>query len=147
MLSPKMTVRVHSIFKFNYSYLLLQAACAELRGRLLFLKLLEAVLKIGNRMNSGTYRGGAQAFNLNTLLKLADVKGTDGKTTLVHFVVQEIIRSEGKHIAEGADQSTSSSVPTSYGIDGKDESSVNKEDDYMRFGLQLLQGLAMSCIM
>ena len=93
MLSPKMTVRVHSIFKFNYSYLLLQAACAELRGRILFLKLLEAVLKIGNQMNSGTYRGGAQDFNLNTVLKLADVKGTDGKTTLVHFVVQEIIRS------------------------------------------------------
>jgi len=54
----------------------------------------------------------------------------------VHFVVQEIIRSEGKHIAEAADQSTSRSVPASYGIDGKDESSVNKEDDYMRFGLQ-----------
>ena len=92
MLSPEMTVRVHSIFKFNYSYLLLQVACAELRGRLLFLKLMEVVLKTGNRMNSSTYHGGAQAFNLNTLLKLVDVKGTDGKTNLVHFVVQEIIR-------------------------------------------------------
>ena len=93
-------------------------------------------------MNSGTYCGGSQAFNINTLLKLADVKGTDGKTTLVHFVVQEIIRSEGKHIAEAADQSASSSVPTSYGIDGKDESSVNKEDDYMRFGLLAVAGLS-----
>lgn len=124
------------------SFTILEAACAELRGRRLFLKLLEAVLKTGNRMNSGTYRGGAQAFNLNTLLKLADVKGTDGKTTLLHFVVQEIIRSEGKHIAEAADQSASSSVPTSYGIDGKDESSVNKEDHYMRFGLQAVAGLS-----
>jgi Formin Homology 2 Domain len=51
-------------------------------------------------MNVGTNRGEAKAFKLDTLLKLADVKGTDGKTTLLHFVVQEIIRSEetnGEH--------------------------------------------------
>jgi hypothetical protein len=60
----------------------------------LFLKLLEAVLKTGNRMNVGTARDGAMAFKLDTLLKLADVKGTDGKTTLLHFVVQEMIRSQ-----------------------------------------------------
>lgn len=124
------------------SFVTLEAACSELRGRRLFLKLLEAVLKTGNRMNSGTNRGGAQAFNLNTLLKLADVKGTDGKTTLLHFVVHEIIRSEGKRIAEAADQSHSSSNATSYGIDGKDETSANKEDDYMRYGLQAVAGLS-----
>lgn len=58
------------------------------------MKVLEAVLRTGNRMNVGTNRGEARAFKLDTLLKLADVKGTDGKTTLLHFVVQEIIRSE-----------------------------------------------------
>lgn len=41
-------------------------------------------------MNVGTTRGGARAFKLDALLKLADVKGTDGRTTLLHFVVQEI---------------------------------------------------------
>lgn len=46
-------------------------------------------------MNVGTYRGGAQAIKLDSLLKLSDVKGTDGKTTLLTFVVQEIIRLEG----------------------------------------------------
>lgn len=45
-------------------------------------------------MNVGTNRGEATAFKLDTLLKLVDIKGTDGKTTLLHFVVQEIIRSE-----------------------------------------------------
>ena len=60
----------------------------------MFLKLLEAVLRTGNRMNVGTNRGEAKAFKLDTLLKLADVKGADGKTTLLHFVVQEMIRSE-----------------------------------------------------
>ncbi|KAE8677285.1 hypothetical protein F3Y22_tig00111540pilonHSYRG00145 [Hibiscus syriacus] len=70
------------------------SACKELKSSLLFLKPLEAVLKTGNRMNDGTFRGGAMAFKLDTLLKLADVKGVDGKTTLLHFGVQEIIRTE-----------------------------------------------------
>ncbi|MCL7031925.1 hypothetical protein MKW94_023132 [Papaver nudicaule] len=77
------------------SFAMLEEACEELRSSRLFLKLLEAVLKTGNRMNVGTIRGGARAFKLDALLKLADVKGTDGKTTLLHFVVQEMIRSEG----------------------------------------------------
>ena len=67
----------------------------------MFLKLLEAVLKTGNRMNVGTNRGDAHAFKLDTLLKLADVKGADGKTTLLHFVVQEIIRTEGARLVGG----------------------------------------------
>ncbi|KAL4558489.1 hypothetical protein LXL04_036690 [Taraxacum kok-saghyz] len=77
------------------SFQTLEAACGELRNSRMFLKLLEAVLKTGNRMNIGTNRGDAQAFKLDTLLKLIDVKGTDGKTTLLHFVVQEITRIEG----------------------------------------------------
>ncbi|KAK8930946.1 Formin-like protein 1 [Platanthera zijinensis] len=77
------------------SFETLEIACEELKTSRLFLKLLEAVLKTGNRMNVGTNRGDAQAFKLDTLLKLVDVKGADGKTTLLHFVVQEIIRAEG----------------------------------------------------
>ncbi|CAL1393897.1 unnamed protein product [Linum trigynum] len=77
------------------SFVTLEVASNKLKNSRLFLKLLEAVLKTGNRMNDGTYRGGAQAFKLDTLLKLSDVKGIDGKTTLLHFVVLEIIRSEG----------------------------------------------------
>ncbi|KAL8462625.1 hypothetical protein ACS0TY_033603 [Phlomoides rotata] len=84
------------------SFEVLEAACTDLRNSRLFFKLLEAVLKTGNRMNDGTFRGGAQAFKLDTLLKLSDVKGTDGKTTLLHFVVLEIIRSEGIKAARAA---------------------------------------------
>ncbi|XP_076949924.1 formin-like protein 6 [Bidens hawaiensis] len=76
------------------SFLTLEDASEELKNSRLFLKLLEAVLRTGNRMNVGTNRGEATAFKLDTLLKLVDIKGTDGKTTLLHFVVQEIIRSE-----------------------------------------------------
>ena len=75
-----------------------QAACEELQGSRLFHKILDAVLKTGNRMNSGTNRGNAHAFKLDALLKLVDVKGADGKTTLLHFVIEEIIKSEGANI-------------------------------------------------
>ncbi|XP_051140606.1 formin-like protein 6 [Andrographis paniculata] len=76
------------------SFQTLEEASKELKNSRLFLKLLEAVLQTGNRMNNGTNRGDATAFKLDTLLKLVDVKGTDGKTTLLHFVVEEMIRSE-----------------------------------------------------
>ena len=69
------------------SFTILEVACTELRGRHLFLKLMEFILQTSNQMNYGTYRGGAQSFNLNTLMKLVNVKGRDGKTTLLHFVV------------------------------------------------------------
>jgi hypothetical protein len=111
-----------------------QVACDELRNSRLFLKLLEAVLKTGNRMNVGTFRGEAQAFKLDTLLKLSDVKGTDGKTTLLHFVVQEIIRSEGVRSARAAKEQTSSGSST-------DDSAENTEDEYKQIGLQVVSSL------
>ncbi|MFS7894140.1 putative formin, FH2 domain-containing protein [Helianthus anomalus] len=55
------------------SFETLEAACVELKKSQLFLKLLEAVLKTGNRMNVRTFRGSATAFKLDTLLKLSDV--------------------------------------------------------------------------
>ncbi|CAH2043242.1 unnamed protein product [Thlaspi arvense] len=76
------------------SFQTLEEASLELKASRLFLKLLEAVLMTGNRMNVGTNRGDAKAFKLDTLLKLVDIKGVDGKTTLLHFVVQEITKSE-----------------------------------------------------
>ncbi|KAI7735209.1 hypothetical protein M8C21_030501, partial [Ambrosia artemisiifolia] len=75
---------------------LTRSACQQLRNSRMFIKLLEAVLIAGNRLNTGTNRGDAHAFRLDTLLKLIDVKGIDGKTTLLHFVVQEIARTEGR---------------------------------------------------
>lgn len=118
-----------------------QAASSELRQSRLFFKLLEAVLKTGNRMNDGTFRGGAQAFKLDTLLKLADVKGTDGKTTLLHFVVQEIIRSEGIRADRAAKETQSvSSVKSDDSVEG---SSTQATDEHLRsLGLQVVSGLS-----
>ncbi|CAL0303934.1 unnamed protein product [Lupinus luteus] len=122
------------------SFATLEVACNKLRKSRLFMKLLEAVLKTGNRMNDGTYRGGAQAFRLDTLLKLSDVKGTDGKTTLLHFVVQETIRSEGIRAVrtERASRSEASVATEDCFEEGSDESA----EHYRRLGLQVVSGLS-----
>lgn len=127
-------------FDFNYTIVFYewQVACDKLRKSRLFLKLLEAVLKTGNRMNDGTYRGGAQAFRLDTLLKLSDVKGTDGKTTLLHFVVQEIIRSEGIRAVRTERASRSLSSVATVDADYENEES---EDHYRSLGLQVVSSL------
>lgn len=118
---------------------LYQVACKELRSSRLFLKLLEAVLKTGNRMNDGTFRGGAQAFKLDTLLKLSDVKGTDGKTTLLHFVVLEIIRSEGIKAVRKSKDSQNLSIIKS---DDLQDSIQETEDHYHEIGLQVVSHLS-----
>ncbi|RLN07415.1 formin-like protein 10 [Panicum miliaceum] len=121
------------------SFLQLEAACGELKHRL-FLKLLEAVLKTGNRLNDGTFRGGANAFKLDTLLKLSDVKGSDGKTTLLHFVVQEIIRSEGIREARLAMESGTSPSPST--SDDNANGSLEEDGDYYSHrGLKIVSGL------
>ncbi|KAG6668824.1 formin-like protein 1 [Carya illinoinensis] len=115
------------------SFETLKAASEELRNSRMFLKLLEAVLKTGNRMNVGTNRGDAHAFKLDTLLKLVDIKGTDGKTTLLHFVVQEIIRAEGSRLS-GTDQSE---------LAEKSQQSALRDDvEYRKLGLQVVSGLS-----
>ncbi len=58
------------------------------------------MLRTGDHLNMGTFQGDAQAFILDTLLRLVDVKGTDGKTTLLHFVIQEIMKSEAPCAAQ-----------------------------------------------
>ncbi|KAG2261194.1 hypothetical protein Bca52824_068273 [Brassica carinata] len=74
------------------SFSVVLAACEELRNNKTFSRLLEAILKTGNKMSVGT---NSHAFTFDTLLKLAEVKGLDGRSTVLHFVVQEMIKSEG----------------------------------------------------
>jgi len=81
-------------------------------------------------MNVGTNRGEAKAFKLDTLLKLVDIKGTDGKTTLLHFVVQEILRSEGM-----GTHSAAQTLPDQL-------SSSKKEEEFRKQGLKIVSGLS-----
>ncbi|KAJ0254560.1 Formin-like protein 7 [Hirschfeldia incana] len=133
------------LFKINYgseaaqqkgSLQTLESACNELRARGLFMKLLEAILKAGNRMNAGTARGNAQAFNLTALRKLSDVKSVDGKTTLLHFVVEEVVRSEGKRAAMNKIKNDNASG------DIADASREEQEIEFVKLGLPVIGGLS-----
>ncbi|KAK8508608.1 hypothetical protein V6N13_130604 [Hibiscus sabdariffa] len=123
------------------SFATLEVACTKLKDSRLLMKLLEAVLKTGNRMNDGTYRGGAQAFKLDTLLKLSDVKGTDGKTTLLHFVVQEIIRYEGIRCVRAQSSSHGESLGNFNAVDFIEGNDQDKEEHYRNLGLEVVSGL------
>ncbi|KAK7362061.1 hypothetical protein VNO77_04161 [Canavalia gladiata] len=144
------------LFRLNYaseiqevkeSLHTIELGCKELRSQGLFVKLLEAVLKAGNRMNAGTARGNAQAFNLASLRKLSDVKSTNGKTTLLHFVVEEVVRSEGKRVALNRNGSLSrSSSRSSSNSNGNYEnnaaSNEQLEREYITLGLPIVGGIS-----
>ncbi|KAI3900811.1 hypothetical protein MKW92_029769 [Papaver armeniacum] len=128
------------ILQLKNSLKILEAGCNELRTRGLFLKLLEAILKAGNRMNAGTARGNAKAFNLTALRKLSDVKSSDGKTTLLHFVVEEVVRLKVNVVSNSGG---TSSGAFSGGLNA--DPSLSKEDrekEYMTLGLPIVGGLS-----
>ncbi|XP_074309798.1 formin-like protein 4 [Silene latifolia] len=112
----------------------LETACGELRNPGVFLKLLEAVLKAGNRVNAGTARGEAKAFNLTALLKLSDYKSSDGKSTLLHFVVHEVARNEGRRWL------TKNQSPVTNPCELKLNSDQQKE--FLKVGLPIVRGLS-----
>lgn len=59
-------------------------------------RLLEVVLAIGNFLNGGTSRGGLYGFKLDALSKLANVKGTDNKTSVMHYLVSWCQKNDSK---------------------------------------------------
>ncbi|KAG6599025.1 Formin-like protein 8, partial [Cucurbita argyrosperma subsp. sororia] len=107
----------------------LSRGCKELKEKGIFTKLLEATLKSENRLNSGTVRGNVEAFNLNSLLRILNVKGTDIKTTLLHFIVKEVIKSEGKKRFSNTDSKSL-----------KSEKEI--ETEYVILGLPSMESLA-----
>jgi len=134
------------ILHFKESLQILESGCKELRNRGLFIKLLEAILKAGNRMNAGTSRGNAQAFKLTSLGKLSDVKSMDGKTTLLHFVVEEVVRTEGKRCFLNRNRSLSrnSSQRSNGSVISEDSASKGeREKEYMMLGLPAVGGLSI----
>lgn len=114
----------------------------ELRTRGLFMKLLEAVLKAGNRMNAGTSRGNAQAFNLTALRKLSDVRSSDGKTTLLHFVVEEVVRSEGKRCVLNRKRSLNRNSSSGLISENSQPAKEDREKEYIMLGLPVVGGLS-----
>lgn len=126
------------ILHYKKSLQTLELGCKELRTPGIFFILLEAILKAGNRMNAGTARGNAQGFNLSALLKLSDVKSTNGKTTLLQFVVEQVIHSEGKRCLNNQNNKNSDTEQDS-------DSKISEEErdkEYLMLGLPVVLGLS-----
>lgn len=62
------------------------AACEEVRKSESFASLLSVILMMGNFLNSGSMNAGAFGFNISFLCKLRDIKSSDQKLTMLHFV-------------------------------------------------------------
>lgn len=60
----------------------LVVACTSLR------EVMKCILAIGNSLNQGTYKGSARGFRLGSLLKLQQTKSTDGKSTVMDYLIQ-----------------------------------------------------------
>ncbi|XP_076908320.1 formin-like protein 4 [Bidens hawaiensis] len=139
---PTAFTRINAmLFRSNYdpeilhlkeSLQTIESGCKELRAPGIFRKLLEAILKAGNRMNAGTARGDAKGFNLSALRKLSYVKSSDGKTTLLHFVVEQVVRAEGKRRVNNINNQDYDTMIT------KEE----KDKQYLIFGLPVLGGIS-----
>ncbi|KAI9174070.1 hypothetical protein LWI28_011459 [Acer negundo] len=152
---PSAFIRINAmLFRSNYdseilhlkeSLQALELGSKEIRTRGLFLKLLEAILKAGNKMNAGTSRGDAQGFNLSSLRKLSDVKRTDGKTSLLHFVVEQVVRAEGRRCQINRNHSLgriNSQRTKSSNLISESLTADDRDKEYLKLGLPTVGGLS-----
>ncbi|ORZ12691.1 hypothetical protein BCR42DRAFT_467822 [Absidia repens] len=65
-------------------------ASIALKSSLSFQELLHLILVLGNYMNGTTFQGGAFGVKISSINKLVDTKGTEGNTTLLHFLVDTV---------------------------------------------------------
>ena len=77
-------------------------ACNAVTGSKRLTVLLQLVLEVGNTLNAGTARLEAAAISLDSLLKLAALKGVDKKTSLVDLVATLAHRRDAAAAAAGA---------------------------------------------
>jgi hypothetical protein len=75
----------------------LRSACRAVRDCRELHALFQIVLDIGNALNAGTAKGDAVGFKVTTLLKLAELKAADKKSTLLHFVV-DVVRKNAPQV-------------------------------------------------
>lgn len=71
---------------------MLQVGCKEVRASQGLIHLLQAVLGAGNHLNQGTFKGNAGGFKLETLLKLADCRGSGDYKTFLHYVLSQLLQ-------------------------------------------------------
>lgn len=73
------------------NFRLLDEVCHQVMGSVKLQDLLGMVLRIGNVMNEGTRTGGAAGFRFDSLLRLTQTKTSDGKITVLDYLVTVFI--------------------------------------------------------
>eukprot|EP01114_Cavostelium_apophysatum_P021014 TRINITY_DN7206_c0_g1_i1.p1 TRINITY_DN7206_c0_g1~~TRINITY_DN7206_c0_g1_i1.p1 ORF type:complete len:739 (-),score=147.03 TRINITY_DN7206_c0_g1_i1:81-2297(-) len=71
----------------NESIHCVASACQDVRESDKFAKILKLILALGSVLNEGTHLA-SQGFKLDSLCKLMDTKAKNGRTTLLHYLVQ-----------------------------------------------------------
>ncbi|TPX32726.1 hypothetical protein SmJEL517_g04199 [Synchytrium microbalum] len=102
-----------------------------------FAKILEIILAVGNWMNADSFRGAAFGFSIDTLQKLGDTKGANGKSFL-HYLTRIVDKKfpEAKDLASeltGIDQASKTSLQ-----------GINQEIGELLKGFEDLERLANS---
>jgi hypothetical protein len=82
-----MEIFVSEAAVLDKKFQLLLEVCNQVMSSEKLQNLLELVLQVGNILNEGTRTGGAAGFKFDSLLKLTQTKSSDGKTTVLDFVV------------------------------------------------------------
>lgn len=71
----------------NSSFVTLRAVASQILSSEGLREIMVSVLAIGNAMNRGSWKGSATGFRLGSLIKLSQTKSTDGKSTLLDYLV------------------------------------------------------------
>lgn len=77
--------------RLSAHYKLLATVCEQIMSSEKLHAVLDTVLAIGNIMNEGTRAGGASGFKLESLMKLTETKSTDGKMTVLDYIVMTFV--------------------------------------------------------
>lgn len=70
----------------------LSSAITAVKSSQNLFKMLEVVLAIGNYMNGAGNAGGCYGFRINSLNKMLDVKSSDGKMSLMHYLYELVAK-------------------------------------------------------
>lgn len=70
----------------------LGSACQQLQGSALLRRFLSVVLHLGNTLNRGSFRAGAEAFRIECLTRLAEVRANRAGLSLLQYAVGALTR-------------------------------------------------------
>jgi hypothetical protein len=76
------------------NFVVLERVCSQIMNSEKLEEVLDMVLQIGNIMNEGTRTGGAAGFKFDSLLKLTQTKSSDGKMTVLDYIVMIFVAKE-----------------------------------------------------